>query len=294
MTVKWDDYSWWKRQIEIERGGGKFLLILFIDQSSTLSTDLFCHPWFYTYHDYHPPETPINSCIQSNLRGVYYTNKRCEGVKVYMDEEFFPEIHGQKDVIEYVAGLKTLRNIARPVSSRTKVFDDLKTFGPIITARFTAAELAVLPIGGRLTDETRSALQMAILEKLTPAERKMLGERSLHSKRIYGADFTDEGGIYGAAINKLRKINSAPVRNGGSAVGGGIGGELYNTRGNYFWADFATADLETTYDGQVIKIPRGTVYITHGVADPVVEDDDDDSSTTSGKVHRVTKKSMYA
>ena len=26
MTVKWDDYDWWKRQIEIERGYGKFLL----------------------------------------------------------------------------------------------------------------------------------------------------------------------------------------------------------------------------------------------------------------------------
>lgn len=294
MTVKWDDYSWWKRQIEVERGGGKFLLVLFIDQSSTRSTDWFCHPWLSAYHDWHPSDTPLNSCIQSNLRGVYYTNKRCEGVKVYMDEEFFPEIHGQKDVIEYVAGLKTLRNIARPVSSRTKVFDDLKTFGPIITARFTAAELAALPIEGRLTDQTRFALQTAILEKLKPKEREILGQRILHSRRAYGADFTDEGGIYGAAINKLRGINSAPVRNGGSAVGGGIGGELYNTRGNYFWADFATADLETTYDGQVIKIPKGSVYITHGVADPVVDDEDDDSSTSSGKVHRVTKKSMYA
>lgn len=292
MTVKWDDYNWWKRQIEVERGGGKFLLILFIDQSSTRSTDWFCHPWLSVYHDYHPPDTPSNTCIQSNLRGVYYTNKRCEGVKVYMDEEFFPEIHGQKDVIEYVAGLKKLGEISRPVSSRTKVFEQLKTFGPIMTARFTAAEMAALPIEGRLTDQMRSALQTAILEKLKPAERRMLGERSLHSKRAYGADFVDEGGIYGAAINKLRGINSAPVRNGGSAVGGGIGGELYNTRGNYFWADFATADLETTYDGQVIKIPKGTVYITHGIADPIV-DDDDDASTVSDNVHRVTKKSMY-
>ena len=294
MTVKWDDYGWWRRQIEVERGGGKFLLVLFIDQSSTRSTDWFCHPWLSAYHDYHPPDTPLNSCIQSNLRGVYYTNKRCEGVKVYMDEEFFPEIHGQKDVIQYVAGLKTLRGISRPVSSRTKVFDDLMTFGPIISARFSAAEMAALPIEGRLTDQTRPTLQAAILDKLTPAERRMLGERSLHSKRAYGADFTDEGGIYGAAINKSRGIRSAPVRNGGSAVGGGIGGELYNTRGNYFWADFATADLETTYDGHVIKIPKGTVYITHGIADPVVNDEDDDSSTTSGKIHRVTKKSMYA
>lgn len=303
MTVKWDDYSWWRRQIEIERGGGKFLLILFIDQSSTRSTDWFCHPWLSAYHDYHPPETPLNSCIQSNLRGVYYTNKRCEGVKVYMDEEFFPEIHGQKDVIEYVAKIKkSLAEISRPVSSRSKVFDQLKTFGPVMTARFTAAELAALPIEDRLTDETRLALQTAILDKLTPAERKTIGERSLHSNvRKYDATkrVAPDGGIYGAHIKKLRKIHTGQVRDGGSAVGGSLGGEQYDTRGNYFWADFAIEDLETKYEGEVIKIPKGTVYIMHGIPDPAVgegdgDDDDDDSSTTSGKVHRVTKKSMYA
>ena len=296
MTVKWDNFRWWKKQIEVERGTGKFLLILFIDKSSTRSTDWFCHPWLSVYHDYHAPDTPLNTCIQSNLRPVYYTNKRCNGEKVYMDEEFFPEIHGQKDVIEYVAGLRELKEISRPVSSRTKIFEQLKTFGPILSARFTAAEMASLPLEGRLTDLTRQTLEAAILAKLKPAERGMLGERKLHSKRTYGADFVEEGGIYGAAINKLRGINSAPVRNGGSAVGGGIGGELYNTRGIYFWADFATDDLETTHEGQVIKIPKGTVYITHGIADPVIDDDDDASTVSSAadKEHRVTKKSMFA
>ena len=283
LSVKWDDYSWWKKRIE-NVYVGKCLLILFIDQSSSRSTDWFCHPWLFAYHDYHPPETPMNTCIQSNLRPVYYTNKMCDGVKVYQDEEFFPEIHGQKDVIEYVAGLKALRDIAaRPVSSRTKVFEQLKTFGPVIRIQFSNTELASLQanIATPLNDRTRPILQDAILNKLKPSERRMLGERTLKGKRI--AD-----GIHTVAKNMLRNINSKP----GGGIGD-LGGEVYNRRGEYFWADFALEDLDFTYEGNIHKIPKGTVYITHGIADPVL-DDDDDSSTVSDNVHRVTNKSMYA
>lgn len=287
LSVKWDEYSWWKKRME-NTYVGKCLLIIFIDQSSSRSTDWFCHPWLFAYHDYHPPETPMNTCIQSNLRPVYYTNKMCDGVKVYQDEEFFPEIHGQKDVIEYVAGLKALRDIsARPVSSRTKVFEQLKTFGAIMTIKFSNEELTGLQrtLTVPLNDQTRPILQDAILNKLKPSERRILGERILKGKRVFKYEADGAGGIYSVATNKLRNINSGP--------GGGVGGEVYNRRGEYFWADFANEDLEFTSDGKMHKIPKGTVYITHGIADPVL-DDDDDSSTVSDNVHRVTNKSMYS
>lgn len=299
MTVLWDNYNWWKRRMEVEHGSGKFLLILFIDQSSTRSTDWFCHPWLSAYHDYHPPDTPVNTCIQANLRIVYYTNKMCEGVKVYQDEEFFPEVHGQKEVIEYVAGKKSLAQMTRPVTSRTKIFEHLKTFGPVLTATFTSEELARLPLEGRLTDETRQIVQAAILEKLKPAERRMLGERTLHNRRKYTRDADDLICIHTLAANKARNINCGPVRSGGGYFGGaigggGAGGELYNNRGNYFWAEFALDELETTCEGKVIKIPKGTVYITHGIPDPVLEDDTSTVSSGEDNEHRVTQKSMYA
>lgn len=285
LPVKWDNYNWWKRQIEVERGGGKFLLILFIEQSSTRSTDWFCHPWLSAYHDYHPPETPVNTCIQANLRPVYYTNKMCDGVTVYNDEEFFPEIHGQKDVIEYVAGLKTLGNLGkRPVSSRTKVFEQLKTFGQIIRVNLTPQELAMLPLDQPLNNNTREVLTRTLLGKLKQSDRRTIDGRTLQGKRTYKNDREDRGGIYTVACNKLRNINSGP--------GGGVGNQVYVNRGLYFWADFALDDLEFVFEGIINKIPKGTVYITYGIADPVIADDD--SSTISDYVHRVTNKSMYS
>jgi len=287
--VKWDDYNWWKREIDIERSG-KFLMILFIDQCSTRSTDWFCHPWLNVYHDYHGFETPMNTCIQSNLRPVYYTNKMCDGVKVYMDEEFFPEIHGQKEVIEYVAGIKSLDDISRPVSSRTKVFEKLKTFGPVIVIEFNNREMENLmsTLDGALNDTKRQILEPVIRDKLRSYDLKVLEGRTLKGKRTFNKD-TTEGGIYTVAINKLRNLNSGP--GGGIGI---IGGDVYINRGQYFWADFAIEELKFTLEGKDIKIPKGTAYITYGIADPPVEDDDTSTiSSDSEYSHRTGKKSIY-
>ena len=156
-----------------------------------------------------------------------------------------------------------------------------------MTIKFSNEELTGLQrtLTVPLNDQTRPILQDAILNKLKPSERKILGERILKGKRVFKYEADGAGGIYSVATNKLRNINSGP--------GGGVGGEVYNRRGEYFWADFANEDLEFTSDGKMHKIPKGTVYITHGIADPVL-DDDDDSSTVSDNVHRVTNKSMYS
>lgn len=314
-TVKWDDYSWWKRKMEVEHGDGKFLLILFIDQSSTRSTDWFCHPWLSLYHDYHPPNASVSCCGQSNPRPVYYTNKMCNGKKVYNDEEFFPKIYGQKDVIEYMAGKKTLNEIKRPVSSRSKVYENLNTFGPVIEIKFSQQELIELnqSINDNLDDRSRVELSKKIKEKLDdffkdlkPQEKKKYNEyhnnRTLKGKRKYVNKENQQGGIYTVAKKKIQNLNSAP--------GGGLDSEDYNDREKYYWIDLALDDLEFEIENETIKIPKGTAYITYGIADPEVssddetdsnddEDDEDNDNNVhdSGKgkfAHRKTKKSMYS
>ena len=314
MTVKWDDYDWWKRQMEVERGDGKFLLILFIDQSSTRSTDWFCHPWLSLYHDYHPPNASVGSCGQSNPRIVYYTNKMCNGKKVYNDEEFFPKIYGQKDVIEYMAGIKTLNELKRPVSSRSKVFEKLNTFGSVIQINFNEQEMVELSqfIKGSLNNSSRDELSKKIEPKikvfydnLKKQEKKKYKEfynnRTLKGKRTFDKNSYQAGGIYTVATNKTRNLNSGP--------GGGIG-EDYNDREKYYWIDLALDDLELEIENETIKIPKGTAYITYGIADPDLssddddddsndddhddEDDNDDEDSGKGKfAHRKTKKSMF-
>ena len=304
MNVKWDDYDWWKRQIEVERGDGKFLLILFIDQSSTRSTDWFCHPWLNFYHDYHPPSSSAGSCGQSNPRPVYYTNKMCNGKKVYNDEEFFPKIYGQKDVIEYMAGKKTLNELKRPVSSRSKVYENLDTFGPVIVIKFDENEMTKLKKeieDSNLNDTTRPTLENAIRKKFKQqdADKFEKDNRTLKGKRIFKKSENQKGGIYTVATNKIRNLNSGP--------GGGVGDEAYNNRGKYYWVDFAVDDLEFEVENETIKIPKGTAFITYGIADEEIlndedtdsndedEDEDDEDDTEKGKfAHRKTKKSMYS
>jgi hypothetical protein len=301
LSVKWDDYTWWRRQLEVERIGN-FLMVVFIDQSSSRSTDWFNHPWLSAYHDYHPPETPINTCLQSNLRAVYYTNKFCNGKQVYNNQEFFPELHGQKDVIEYAAGLRELKDVARRVSGRAKVFPQLPTFGPVITVRLAAEEVAAhsAMLLAPLTQQSRQTLTALLMSKLSRANKTALANRTLKTKRRYTRNTTDEtdedgtpnpqGGIYYVASNVLRKLNSRP--------GGGCVNEDYVNRSNFFWIDVAMDDLTFECENQTVVIPKGTVYITYGIADPEVEDDDDDTgsvdSSSTEHEHRTKNTSMYA
>lgn len=287
IQVKWDIYHWWKKTLEVEYTG-KYILILFIDQSSSRSTDWFCHPWLSAYHDYHPEGTPINTSLQSNLRTVYYTNKFCDGKQVYNNEDFFPELHGQKDVIEYAAGLIPITDVKRNVSTRAKVFEQLPTFGPVITVKLNDDEIQrySVMLEERLNENTRPLLKALILSKLKGEPKKLLQARELKGKRRYHR--IDVGGIDYVARNVLRKLNSRP--------GGGGQDEEYDNRQNYFWIDIAMIDLEFECEKQTVEIPKGTIYITHGIADPDIDDDKSISSQDSDNPiyqHRVKKESMF-
>jgi hypothetical protein len=310
INVKWDDYEWWKKHMEISRGKGHFIEILFIDQSSTRSTDWFCHPWLSVYHDYHPPNSSVACSGQSNPRLVYYTNKMCNGVRVYHNEEFYPKLYGQKEVIEYMAGLRPLNNLNRPVSTRAKVYENINTFGHVIEINFNDEEIENIKdiLNSNLNDTNRSVLDKLIRQKLLKLNSKDRQKfentsltRTLKGKRVYKNDSPKQGGIYSVALSKLRNMNSGP----GGGIGT-IGGDVYNNRGMYYWMDLALDELTFEAEKETIKISRGTVYITYGIPDPELnsdyindddeaEDDDINNETVSESnyVHRKTKKSMF-
>jgi hypothetical protein len=308
INVKWDDYEWWKKHMEISRGSGKFIEILFIDQSSTRSTDWFCHPWLSGYHDYHPPNSSVSCSGQSNPRPVYYTNKMCNGVRVYNNQEFYPKLYGQKDVIEYMAGIIPLSKLKRPVSSRSKVCENTNTFGRVLKINFNDEELENMGqyLNSNLSDNTRNILDREIRNKLPEQLSRMKHQerdkfeisgftRTLKGKRTYRQSTTTQGGIYTVASNYLRSLNSGP----GGGVGE-IGGEVYNNRGNYYWVDLATEDLEFEIEKEKFTITKGTAYITYGIPDPNLssdednEDEDDDEEEGETKyVHKKTNKSMF-
>ncbi len=297
MNIRWDDYKWWKRQMEEEREG-KFLLILFLDQSSTRSTDWFCHPWLTAYHDYHPEDTPINTSLQSNLRGVYFTNKFCDGKQVYNNEEFFPEIHGQKDVIQYAAGIIPITSVKRSVSTRGKVFEEIPTFGPVISIQLNQQEFEENKerLSESLTNTSKDYLKKLIISKLKPRDKREFDfeNRQLHGKRrYYRCDESEaQGGIYTVAGNCLRKINSRP--GGGNDVQDGS----YDNRHQYFWIDVAMDNLQFSWESQAVIIPKGTIYVTYGLKDPEVDDDNESVSSESSNEdpnhqHRTKKTSMF-
>ena len=298
INVKWDDYTWWKKQMEIERGDGKFILILFIDKSSTRSTDWFCHPWLSAYHDYHPINSSVSCSGQSNPRIVYFTNKICNGIKVYNDEEFHINLYGQKDIMEYVAGIKSLDELTRPVSSRSKVFENLNTFGHVIQVQFTKEELENFNecFDNDLNNDSRILLNNLIYSKLNENEKNIIQERILKGKRTYDSN-SGRGGIFSVLSKKLRNMNSGP----GGGIGS-IGGNVYNNRELYYWIDLALDDLEFNFEEENIMINKGTAYITYGISDPELSSDesDNESDDIDDKInyknkysHRKTKKSMY-
>lgn len=307
MTVKWDDYEWWRKHMEISRGSGKFIEIIFIDQCSTRSTDWFCHPWLSAYHDYHP--NPSVSCSgQSNPRPVYYTNKMCNGVRVYNNQEFYPKLYGQKNIIEYMAGLIPLSKLNVPVSSRSDIYLNIHTFGFPIKINFNNEELENNKdyFNTILNDNSRNILDTVIHSKLHEALSRMKPQdrnkfesgfrRILKGKRVYTKDSSKQGGVYSVASNYLRGLNSRP----GGGVGE-IGGDVYNDRGKYYWIDVVMEDLEFEIKKEKQTITKGTVFVTYGIPDPepvsdLSSDDDEDDNEEEGEVtyvHKRTNKSMF-
>lgn len=251
--VEWDNFAFWQQEM-IRMRRMNAVRVLFIDQMCTRSTDWFCHPFLYAYHDYHGKNSALNTIIQSNLRVSYYLGKKNDiGEQVYGMEEHPILLYGCQDVIEFVAGRRTLDDMERRVSSRAVV--GLKD--PNIWGRPMRFSLPVETVkDSRFTDTIRSEEQREWIKsqilaspEITHEQRNVLTGRRLAAKRNYHAHNT-LGGIHTVHARFVEGRESRP--------GGGIPDErMYDERDKYFWIDVAQEITE--------GIPPGTVYVTYGL-----------------------------
>lgn len=277
--IVWDDYAFWENDTRRVRRMSA-VQILFIDQMCTRSTDWFCHPFLFAYHDYHGETAALNTIIQSNLRVAYYVGKKNnQGQQVYGMTDYPIRLYGCVDVIKYVAGEISLNQISRKVSSRTNVREaDPNLWGRPIRIVLPLHVIRDPRFTERLrSDEQREWIRQRVLEapELTIEHREILTGRILAAKRNYH-DTNVVGGIH--------TVHSRYVEGRESRPGGGIVEDdenpesIYNQRFRYFWLDIAQEITE--------GIPAGTVYITYGVADRDDEEDeesvDDDESEDNG------------
>lgn len=261
--ANWDSFPYWQDEVKLMRRMSA-VRVLFIDQMCTRSTDWFCHPFLFAYHDYHGKNSALNTIIQSNLRAAYYQGKKNDnGEVVYAMVDHPIRLYGCVDVIEFVAGVRTLDQLDRRVSSRAKVtVGDAGTWGRPIRLNLPIETLNDENFTTPLRDDPqRNWIKDVIMRApgMTNTDRALLSGRKVQGKRNYR-----EGNIQGG----IHTVHSRYVQGRESAPGGGIPNEqVFDDRHKYFWLDIAQEQTE--------GIPQGTVYVTYGIAtDDEYEDED--------------------
>lgn len=261
--VNWDSYQFWQDKVKMLRRMNA-VCVLFIDQMCTRSTDWFCHPFLYAYHDYHGKTSALNTIIQSNLRAAFYQGKKNDnGETVYAMVDHPIRLYGSLDVIEFVAGVRTLDQLERRVSSRATVTTgDPGTWGRPIRITLPIEDLNNTHFTSPLHDQAqREWIKAKIMQapEITNSHREILAGREVQGKRNYKSHNT-QGGIH--------TVHSRYVQGRESPPGGGIPNEhVFDNRHRYLWVDIAQEQTE--------GIPQGTAYITYGIAtDDEYEDED--------------------
>jgi hypothetical protein len=119
QTIKWDNYGWWSKEMDLHLRS-KSLWVIFLEAQSTRSTDWFCHPWLRAYFDYHPEGAAVNTRIQSGERVNFYKNKRFgpDNKDVYNGEDHLVDVFASKKVFQYSAGLLKVSELDMSLSSR--------------------------------------------------------------------------------------------------------------------------------------------------------------------------------
>jgi hypothetical protein len=261
-SVPWDDYQFWKNTAASAKRG-KQLHVFFIDKQCMRSTDWFLHPFLFAYHDYHGESSALNTVIQSNLRVSYFIGKKdSDGISVYpVDTDFQILLYGDINVLEYVAGKRALETVSRKVSSRAVVSEtDPSTFGRPFCLHLTDEQINLDCMQGSINDSKRPLVKKLILglPGLTNENRQIIQNRTLLHRRRYTSG-NDLGGIH--------TVHKRYVEGRVSKPGGGCEcpSEHWDNRHKYFWMDFAVEDTN--------GIPKGTVYITYGIADEEGEEE---------------------
>lgn len=261
ITVEWDNYVYWEREVaDILRS--KAVRVLFIDQMCTRSTDWFCHPFLYAYHDYHGPTAALNTIIQSNLRAAYYQGKKNDrGDTVYAMEDHPIRLYGSVPVFEFVAGVRRLDQLDRRVSSRARVHDgNFGIWGLPMRFELPTSILSDRRFTDTLRDDaTRDWIKQTILavDSITLAQKEIIQSRELQGKRNYKSHNT---------VGGINTVHSRHVQGRESSPGGGIPDErVFDERDKYFWLDIAQEDVG--------GIRAGTVFVTYGLPDGDREED---------------------
>lgn len=261
-TVPWDDYQFWKNTAASSKRG-KQLHVFFIDKQCMRSTDWFLHPFLFAYHDYHGESSALNTVIQSNLRVAYFMGKKdSDGNSVYqVDTDFQILLYGDTNVLEYVSGKRALETVYRKVSSRAVVSEtDPSTFGRPFRLHLTDDQINLDYMQGNINEDKRSLVKKLVLglPGLTNEQRYIIQNRTLLHRRRYSS-----GNVKGGIHSVHKKYVEGRV----SQPGGGLdsSSENWENRDKYFFMDYAVEDTN--------GIPKGTVYITYGIADDQGEEE---------------------
>lgn len=270
-SVPWDDYQFWKNTSASAKRA-KQLHVFFIDKQCMRSTDWFLHPFLFAYHDYHGDSSALNTVIQSNLRVSYFMGKKdSDGNGVYpVDTDFKILLYGDVNVLEYVAGKRALETVSRKVSSRAVISEtDPSTFGRPFRIQLTNDQINLEYMTGTINEEKRRQVKTLLLglPGLTNQQREIINNRTLLHRRMYTAT-NEAGGIH--------TVHKRYVEGRVSKPGGGCEcpSENWDNRHKFFWMDMAKEDTR--------EIPKGTVYITYGIAD-------DDSQEEQAFNHRIAR-----
>uniref|UniRef100_A0A6C0J5T2 Uncharacterized protein n=1 Tax=viral metagenome TaxID=1070528 RepID=A0A6C0J5T2_9ZZZZ len=264
--IQWDSYDFWKREMTVARRA-KSIVVVFIDQVCTRSTDWFCHPFLYAYHDYHD-KSAINTIIQASLRASYYIGKKNDrGESVYGMEDHPIQLFADIDIVRYVAGEISLDEVNRRVSSRAGVQRaDPTEWGRPIRVQLRPEQVVLPCFTTQLRSGDSGVQQRAMIKQILLAadgldnmQREILAGRNLATKRTYRANNLT-GGIHHVHDRWSSGRSSKP--------GGGIPSDwMFDQRHSLFWIDIAQENTN--------GIPAGTVYITYGL----VSDDDGETYT---------------
>lgn len=308
MEVKWDDYQWWKENMDMFLRSAS-LWIIFVEDQSTRSTDWFCHPWLRTYFDYHSDKSCLNTIKQSGERVNFYKHKRFgnNNEDVYKGEEHRIDVYTSKKVFEYSAGRLNVKDLDIPLTNRMIVKETSQKWALPIVLELTDTQFEELKTNGFDLDKPlinssrekyheclkKFAKQNNDTEVLNAISDKTLKYKRLHKPQESGE--LNQGGIVTVAKNWEAKYPSQP--------GGGSSTIILPTE---YCIDIALHDIPyEDADGIESAICEGVIFITMPKNKPQIDnglldknngtDSDSDSlDDTEKHLHRTTKKSMFA
>lgn len=307
MEIMWGDYGWWKSQIERLRRDS--LWIIFLEDTSTRSTDWFLHPWLRAYFDYHSETSCVNTRIQSGERVNFYKNKRFgpEHKNVYNGEEHRIDVFASVKVFQYSAGLIGVDKLDMPLTSRMIVSKTSQKWAIPVAMLLSDDQLAELvePLSVVSGERIRSQIHALLLRFAKDQENAedvlhAIEGKTLKYKRVYPATEEAESrlredGLRGGIVTVARNYDALfPSQPGG--------GSPNSVLLDQYCIDVAKKEIPyTNAEGNDVILFKGIVFITYPTTKPEIDNGllsntvhyDSDGSIGTTNLHRTKKDSMF-